>query len=735
MKVDVKRARRSALRRLLAGVAVAALLMAGSSTPHRGTESGPYDPAVALTTTEPELVFSSYLGGSDLDEGLGVAIDGDGNMYLTGSTKSVNFPASSGAVQETYAGSEDAFVAKVNADYTLAWATYLGGAGKEVPRSIDVDDAGNVYVTGSTASMDFPTTPNVYQEQSAGKQDIYLTKLTSSGGLVFSTYLGGDRDEGRPNVEVDSLGTIHLSGFTTSKDFPLVNALQPAPGGQHDSFVTRMEPDGTDLIFSTYLGGEKHDTPRCVATDADGNTYVHGWTMSTSFPTTAGAYQTTHGGGLTDVFVTKIDNQSPPQYAYSTYLGGSDEDWTYNGDCMDVDSSGSAYVTGYTVSLDWPTVNAFQGTYGGGAKDSYVAKLQSDGSGLVYSTYLGGEADDEGFAIAVDSSGYAHATGMTKSSAFPIVNAPTQKPGGFDAYVTKFEPSGSGAAYSMFVGGKRADRGRGVAVDLAGNAYLVGSTGSANFPTINAFQATGSGKQEAFIAKIASSTEDEPPPQSPSDDTTPPTVIMHKPSPEQLLVTMDVRVTWLGEDDVGISRYDLYERIGTTGSQMLVQSSNSTKYRRSGDPGKTYCYQVYAYDTSGNEGVGEEHCAAVPYDDTGSAITYTDGVNALSTAGAYQDTLTVLDGEGQEAEASFNGRKVGLLVQKNPSSGQADVYLDGVFERNIDLYSTRINNKVYVFSTTFTSGPRSIRVVWAGEKSSSSSGTAISLDGLAVISE
>jgi hypothetical protein len=490
-----KTVRTLARSRASVGTAVAAIALGGSLI---SIES-------SAAVVGPQLVFSSFLGGSDEDEAQAIVLDSAGNIYITGDTRSLNFPVSAGAEQPSLAGDLDAFVAKVNPNYTLAWATYLGGAGEEKSRSIAVDSAGNVYTTGSTFSADFPTTPGAYDEQIGGTQDAYVTKFSPAGQLLFSTYLGGSGAEGRPNVEVDPAGTVHVTGFTTSKrDFPLVNPVQPVQGGDHDAFAARMTSDGSTLNFSTYLGGKQHETPRCVATDAQGNTYVHGWTMSSNFPTTPGAYQTAHAGGLTDVFVTKIDNQSPPGLAYSTYIGGAGEDWTYNGDCMAVDSSGGAYVTGYTLSLDWPTVNAFQVTFGGGEQDAYVAKLSPDGTGLVYSTYLGGDDKEEGIAIDVDPAGYAYATGWTKSlSGFPIVNASTTKPGGRDAYLTKFEPAGNLAEYSTYVGGSNSDQGVGVDVDVDGNAYLVGSTGSKNFPTVKAFQAVKPGKQDAFVMKIA----------------------------------------------------------------------------------------------------------------------------------------------------------------------------------------------------------------------------------------
>jgi hypothetical protein len=253
------------------------------------------------------------------------------------------------------------------------------------------------------------------------------------------------------------------------------------------------------LTYSTYLGGSGEDSGECIAFDSSGNAYVTGHTYSDNFPM-ANPFQPTNNGADSYAFVTKL-NTSGSALVYSTYLGGSD--WG-SGHGIFVDFSGNAYVTGRTGSANFPTVNAFQTSYGGGDNDAFVAKLNPSGSALVYSTYLGGSGYDSGTGISVDSSGNAYVTGSTDSTNFPTANPFQASFGGnFDVYVTKLNPSGSALVYSSYLGGSGADYGRAIAVDSLGNAYVTGSVTSANFPTANPFQASISGTRDAFITKIS----------------------------------------------------------------------------------------------------------------------------------------------------------------------------------------------------------------------------------------
>ncbi len=376
-------------------------------------------------------------------------------------------------------------------DPILVYSTYLGGSNSDYGgHGIAVDTSGNAYVTGQTYSSDFPTTPGAFQTTKNDDKhfsEAFVTKLNPTGtGLVYSTYLGGSGIDYGYGIAVDTSGNAYVTGYAGS-DFPTTpGAFQTTYGGDTDAFVTELNPTGSALVYSTYLGGSTGDISAAdygyaVALGTAGNAYVTGKTYSSDFPTTPGAFQTTHGV-FEDAFVTEL-NPTGSALVYSTYLGASGSDY---GNGIAVDTSGNAYVTGYTYSSDFPTTpGAFQTTFGGGFTDAFVTELNPTGTGLVYSTYLGGSGSgyDRGQAIAVDTSGNAYVAGDTDSSNFPTTPGAFQRTnaGEDDAFVTKLNPTGTGLVYSTYVGGPGVDFGLGIGVDTSGNAYVAGYA-SLDFP-------------------------------------------------------------------------------------------------------------------------------------------------------------------------------------------------------------------------------------------------------------
>jgi len=452
-----------------------------------------------------QLAYSTYLGGTGEDHAVNIAVDSGGNAYVSGYTGSGNFPTLDPYQGTFVGGTWDVFVSKLTpSGLSLAYSTFLGGSDQDYSRGVAVDSSGIAYVTGHTFSTDFPTKAP-YQGAIAGSYDAFVTKLSSSGSsLSYSTYLGGSAGDAGSGIAVDSGGSAYIVGSTSSTNFPILNAYQVAyAGGSRDAFVTRLSPSGSALVlaYSSYLGGSGSDYGIGVAVDGSGAAYVAGVTTSTSFPVKS-AYQTTNAGDH-DAFVTKLSS-SGSSLAYSTYLGGSGWEVVYRTGIA-VDGSGSAYVTSDTDSTDFPTKNAYQGTYAGGY-DSFVTKLSSSGSSLAYSTYLGGSGDDITFDLAVDGYGNAYVTGQTDSA-----NLPTNNPyqgaiaGDNDAFVTKLSSSGSSLAYSTYLGGSAGDAGSGIAVDGTGNAFVTGTTTSTNFPTRNAYQGTRRGVSEGFVTKLSPS--------------------------------------------------------------------------------------------------------------------------------------------------------------------------------------------------------------------------------------
>ncbi|HSE18814.1 MAG TPA: SBBP repeat-containing protein [Pyrinomonadaceae bacterium] len=463
---------------------------------------------------DPTLAFSTYLGGSSMDRGEGIAVDAAGNAYITGNTFSTNFPVTPGAFQTMKAGiaETDALVTKMNATGTaLIYSTYLGGSNRDSSNDIAVDAAGNAYITGLTDSGDLPTTPGAFRTTPAGGDDFnsFVTKLNPTGtALVYSTYLGPGLGTG---VVVDSSGNAYITG-QAAPGFPTTpGAFQAMSGGNSDAFATKLNATGTALIYSTFLGGSGFDIGTEIAIDSAANAYVTG-RAEAGFPVTSGAFQTILGGSF-DGFVTKL-NTTGTALVYSTFLGGTTAD-TGNG--IAVNAAGNAYVIGVTDSINFPTTpGAFQTAKATGS-DAFVTELSVAGDALVYSTYLGGNANDSGFDIALDAAGNASGTGLTESSNFPTTPDAIQSANaGFsDAFVTRVNASGTGLVFSTYLGGSGFDSGISISVDLAGSIYVTGGTGLglsqvADFPTTpGAFQTTyGGGSSDAFVAKITFSSFD-----------------------------------------------------------------------------------------------------------------------------------------------------------------------------------------------------------------------------------
>ncbi len=417
-----------------------------------GFQVSSYDPTQPLVI-DPVLSYSTYLGGNSNDVGYAIAVDSRGNAYVTGSTQSTNFPGTSGSlIQASLRGSHDVFVVKLNATGTaLVYSTYLGGSGSDIGRAIAVDGTGNAYVTGET---DSPT----------------------------------------------QVGTGNIP-------FPLAGPIQPAYGLIGDAFVTKLNAAGNALVYSTYLGGSGTDRGYGIAVDGFGSAYVTGHTNSLNFPIAA-AFQVTNGGpGSYDAFVAKL-NSAGSALVYSTYLGGNANEFSLDGGAIAVDSAGSAYVAGTTISPNFPGAgtSAIQATFGGGTADGFVVKFNAAGSALVYSTYLGGTTVDAVNGLALDADRNAYVVGYTDSSNFPTavpLQASRNGPGN-DAFVAKLNAAGSYLTYSTYLGGTGGDVAYDVAVDSGGQAHVSGWTSSFNYPTVAPLQAVNSGSGDAFITQVNS---------------------------------------------------------------------------------------------------------------------------------------------------------------------------------------------------------------------------------------
>jgi hypothetical protein len=487
-----------------------------------GFQVGAYDPSRPLVI-DPVLSYSTYLGGSSNDIANGIAVDGSGNVYVTGGTGSTDFPTTVGA----FPAGGVAFVTKLNATGTaLLYSTYLGGSGGATGLGIAVDSAGNAYVTGTTGG-NFPLTSGAYQTSYAGSQDAFLTKLNATGtALVYSTYLGGsgrdgDTNNSSNNIAVDGAGNAYVVGQTSSTDFPTTpGAAYPTWSSSWGvaEYVTEINPSlsgSASLVYSSYLPGTG-SSGGSVAVGA-GLIYVTGGTNSPSFPATPNAFQKTLSGGR-DAFVAVLNPTlaAAQQLVYATYLGGSGG---AHGNGIAVDNSGNAYVMGVAWNNFPTTPGAFQtrNPGRGGAPSSFVAKINpalSGSASRVYSTYLAETGSTSGGGIAVDGSGNAYVTGNTDRAAiFPTVN-PIQSSMGsatLTAFVATLNASGSKLLFSTYLGGTNqgdSTQGWSIALDGSGNIYVAGQYTAggqtASFPTTTgAFQTHYDGSGDAFVTKIS----------------------------------------------------------------------------------------------------------------------------------------------------------------------------------------------------------------------------------------
>ena len=372
-------------------------------------------------------------------------------------------------------------------DPVLVFSTYLGGTGFDCVNAVTVDPAGNAYVAGWTESADFPVS-GARQSHTGGRVDAFVAKFSPAGALLYATYLGGSGEDRASGIAVDTFGSVTVTGWTYSSDFPALFPAQSHLGGARDVFIARLNAAGTGLVYSTWLGGAGNDSGLGVALDQGGNAFVAGETMSSNLPV-RGAFQAALRGRQ-DALLAKLSPTG--QLLFCTYLGGGGED---RATAVAVDAFGNPHLTGSTDSVDFPVLNAIQRQIGGG-QDAFVTKMAAGGASLFYSTYLGGSGGtpgvpETGAGIAVDPQGNTHVTGTTSSPDFPTRAALRSSPagGGLDAFVSKLNAAGSAFVYSTYLGGNSLDYGNALALDAAGNVYVTGYTASSNFPLAQPYQA------------------------------------------------------------------------------------------------------------------------------------------------------------------------------------------------------------------------------------------------------
>jgi hypothetical protein len=388
------------------------------------------------------LLFSTYLGGHSSDNGNGIYVNSFGNVFVTGSTASVDFPVVN-PLQPNLRGITNAFIAQLDSTGTsLVYSTYLGGSGDpgngngDIGNAIVVDQAGRMYVVGNAASPDFPLV-NPYQSQRRGLYDAFIVRLSSDGSaLEYSTYFGGNDWDLGLRFQLDDSGNMYLTGLTNSSDFPVVNAVQSVYGGAGDAYVSKLNPQGTALIYSTYLGGSRLDWGLDLALGDQDDVFATGFTASPDFPL-ADPYQSTLNGSE-DAYVSHLSTTGSV-LIYSTFLGGGDIEEARG---IRVDRDGRAWVMGKTYSTDFPTVRPLQPSLLG-ADDNFISQFTLNGDNLLFSTYLGGSDGENPYAMVIDRNDSIYISGLTHSTDFPLCDPfqPAFGGGLYDAFVSKFYTS------------------------------------------------------------------------------------------------------------------------------------------------------------------------------------------------------------------------------------------------------------------------------------------------------
>ncbi len=474
------------------------------------------------------LIYSTFLGSQGKDNLYDSFLDGNGNIFLTGDTEYPDFLQGDDDVHYRYRRGREVFVVKLNPSANeILFATFISGMAHESGHGIEVDGNGNVYVLGTTNSVDFPITTGAYDESYNVFRDLFLVKLDPSGTeLLYSSYLGGEKAENALGIKLIGEGMAVITGFTLSPGFPVTagafdTSFNSGDGIVYsDVFIAVFDFESGTLVYSTFLGGTDIELLNGMAVDHQGNVYVTGVTSSPDFPVTPGAFKTIKGSPQ-NAFVTKM-NPSLSKLVYSTFLGGNEEREIYtlqNGCGIFVDREGYAYITGHTECLDFPTTpGAFDREHSGG-RDAFVVKLGPSGSELVFSTFLGGNpserSGDSGYDICVDEAGNIYVTGDTVAYDFPVTGdalSPALQ-GTQDAFLTIFNPTGTDVLYSTYLGGGKSDyqgnspteeAGMEIFLDKGGNIYITGFTFTYDFPiTPDAVDPFYGSKGDMFLCKIS----------------------------------------------------------------------------------------------------------------------------------------------------------------------------------------------------------------------------------------
>ncbi len=592
--------------------------------------AGDYDPTLPLVI-DPEVQYSSYLGGTDGETivGSGIHRASDGSWYLAGDTSSSNFPVS--GPYQTDQLNWDLFVTRFSASgATLLSSTYLGGNYEDRFGGLAVNGDDAAIVTGWTLSTNFPLLSAYQGALSSGSQDAFVTRLAPDGAsLEWSTYFGGSDVEEAHAVVVDGADDIYIAGRTKSSNLPTASAFQGSLAGGWDIFVSKFIASSGTLAHSGYLGGSGTDELRAMAVDGDGGAMVVGGTLSTNFPT-QGALQPTKAAGY-DGILAKF-TPSGSGLSFSTYLGGNDSEEVMS---VAFGPDGAAVVVGYTYSTDFPTVSPYQAARAGtgSISDAFLAKVKADGSGFEYSTYFGGADGEFTWALAVNFAGEAVVLGTTSSTDLPQVE-PVQGTlaGAWDLFIARFSQDGAGLEFSTYFGGSANEAAYGL--DLDGSVALIGGhTISTDFPTKNPYQAARAGSQtDAFTVRM---DVGQGPPRAPSN-------LM-----AGLVSLTSVELSWTdnSDDETGFrversTEGGPFEAVGTLDTDAVLHTDAGLA------ADTDFAYRVIAFNEKGDS----PPSAAAPVSTPPTPVTAPEAPSGLSAeaTGPYEATLSWTDNSANE---------------------------------------------------------------------------------------
>ena len=620
-------------------------------------EVAAYDPRKPLII-DPTLAFSSYLGGGGDDYAHAVAIDAAGCAYVAGETESADFPVLN-PEEAGLEGVANVSVTKWNTAGTgLIYSTYIGGSNTDVGTGVAVDASGDAYVTGYTSSGNFPVTSGALRTSFVGDYKAFVLKLNPAGdALVYATLLGGSGNDYATGIAVNAAGNAHVSGYTTSVDFPVTaGAYQPAyGGGPSDGFVAKLNTSGAALVFATYLGGMGIDTAAGVALDPSGNIYVTGETQSANFPT-LNAIQPTNG----EIGAFAVKMSASGTAVYSTYLGGTG---VTEGTAVAADATGNTYVTGFTDTADFPVTSGAYQTMEQGTYNAFVAVLSTYGGSILSATYLGGSGSDASYAIGLDEAGHVFIAGSTNSSNFPIYMPLQASYGGDgDAFAAAFNNQLTSLIYSSYLGGGGNDLAAGLAVSSAGSAYVAGWTTSGDsslgFPvTQGAFQPEGMGGEDGFLAEIANPTCYPPAAGTDSASAITTTAAALTGSVNPNASSTQVWFEYSASSALDSSSSTPQQNIGGGSTAQPVNATVSGLL-----PGTTYYYQIWASNLAGNA-----HGATMSF------ATSTPGASSVSLTSSPAGASITVTGTGcspgtytTPANVTFSGDIVCTVTFADP---------------------------------------------------------------------